>query len=267
MAIDILKSLRGNRAGWSAGDHFVNRKKGFVAGNPGKQFQLESPDHVVLYEDFLGLVGGVPARWAFTEGTDSGTSAGIITAAVNGEFVLTPGDSAGTIAADGAMLNSALNWKANQGELSFLAKVKLAAITSCSCFLGFTDTLSLEQPIESASSANTLTTTATDAVGWMFDTNMTADNWWMTGVATDVDATAQNSGYAPVADTYEWLGVDLTAAGVATFYRNGVQVGTSLTGAVTATVAMTPVFIVRPLSAAAGRLLTIDTVRVSALRT
>lgn len=266
MAIDILRSLRGARGGWAPGGHFVNRDKGFVAGRPGKQFQLESPDHVVLNEDFLGLVGGVPDRWAFTEGTDSGTSAGIITAAVNGEFVLTPGDSAGTIAADGAMLNSALNWKANQGELSFLARVKLAEITSVSCFFGFTDTLSLEQPIHSAASANTITTNATDAVGIFFDTEMTDDNWWAAGVANDVDATHQDLGVAPVADTYEWFGIDVSAAGVATFYRNGVQVGTSMSGAVTATVALTPVFIVRPRSAAAGKLLTIDQVRVSALR-
>jgi hypothetical protein len=264
--VQVLRELRGKRAGWSSAGHFINRDKGFVAGSPGKQFQLESPDHVVLYEDFLGVVGGVPARWTFTEGSDSGTSAGVITAAANGEFVLTPGDSAGTIAADGAMLNAGLNWKANQGELSFLARVKLASIASVSCFIGFTDTVSLEQPIESASSANTITTTATDAVGVMFDTNMGTDNWWAVGVATDVDATAQNLGVAPVADTYEYFGIDLTTAGIATFYRNGVQIGTAMTGAVTATVAMTPVFITRPLSAAAGKLLTIDMVRVSALR-
>jgi hypothetical protein len=261
-----IKSLFGPYLGIENGSNSIVAQKGLITGAPGSQFRLTDPSRVVHFSDFVGLVGSVPADWAFTEGTDNTTSDGKITAAVNGEFVLTPGDSAGTIAADGAMLNSALQWKANQGELAFQAKVKLAVITSCSCFLGFTDTLSLEQPIQSASSADTITTTATDAVGFMFDTNMTTDNWWAVGVANDVDATLQNIGYAPVADTYETFRIEITTAGAALFFRNGILVSTLMAGAVTPTIALTPVFIVRPLSAAAGRLMTIDYAHISALR-
>jgi hypothetical protein len=96
-------------------------------------------------------------------------------------------------------------------------------------------------PIHSAASANTITTNATDGVGFFFDTSMTADTWWLAGVANDVDATHQNTGYAPVADTYETFRIELGTDGSAHFYRNGVLVGTKMTGAVTATVALTPV--------------------------
>lgn len=231
-------------------------RKGVVTGGAGQEFRLNDPSAVVMYDDFLGDV--VADQWNFTEGTDSGTSDGAISEGVNGVFLLTPGDSAGTVAADGAQLNSALNWKASNGNLVFQARVKLAAITSVSCFIGLTDTKSLEQPIHSAASANTITTNATDAVGFFFDTDMTDDNWWFAGVANDVDATHQNTGYAPVADTYETFRVEVTTGGVAVAYRNGLQVGTAMTGAVTASVALTPCFIIRPLSAAAGKTMSID---------
>jgi hypothetical protein len=61
------------------------------------------------------------------------------------------------------------------------------------------------------------------------------------GLAADADATKQNAGLAPVASTFEILKVRLTTAGVATFFRNGVQIGTAMTAAVTANVPLCPV--------------------------
>ena len=78
----------------------------------------------------------------------------------------------------------------------------------------------------------------------MFDTRMTTDVWHLVGVAADVDATRQATAFAPVADTYETFRIELSATGVATFYRNGVQVGTSMSGAVTAATLLTPTVMV-----------------------
>lgn len=229
------------------------------------------PRSVSMFDDFLGDV--VADEWNFTEGTDSATSDGLILASVNGVFRLTPGDSAGTVAADGAQLNSELNWKASQGGLFMEARVQLAAITSVSCFIGFTDTKSLEQPIHSASSVNTITTNATDGVGVFFDTNMTDDRWWFAGVANDVDAVHQDSGFAPVAATWETFRIVVDVNGTATLYRataadpaNFMRVGTPMAGAVRPTIALTPCIIVRPLSAAANKHLDVDYVRVAANR-
>lgn len=248
----------------STGRQTVIARDGLRVGDYGSQFALSSPRRVALFDDFLGDV--VADQWNFVEGTDSSTSDGAISAGINGVFLLTPGDSAGTIVADGAEINGELNWKASQGGLEFEARVKLAAITSVSCFVGLTDTRSLEQAIHSANSANTITTNATDAVGFFFDTNMTDDNWWMAGVANDVDATHQDSGVAPVADTYDVLRVEINTSGVATFYINGKQKGTKMTGALTPTIALCPCVIVRPLSAVAGKTLSIDYIYVSADR-
>ena len=123
----------------------------------------------------------------------------------------------------------------------------------------------LEMPVNSAGSVDTITTNATDAVGFMFDTNQATDNWWAVGVANDVDATLQNLAVAPVAATYETLRIDVSTAGVATFSRNGAVIGSTMSGAVTATVALTPV--IAGFTRAAGSA-TIDAefVRVSAVR-
>jgi hypothetical protein len=153
---------------------------------------------------------------------------------------MTTGDAGTGLAADLIQLNSARQWQASNGDLVLEAKVKISQITEAYVFVGFTDVLTLEAPVVSAASADTITTNATDGVGFMFDTRMATDNWWLVGVANDVDATAQNSASAPAADTYQTLRVEVTSAGVASFYIDGSQVGTAMTGAVTAATDLTP---------------------------
>lgn len=221
---------------------------------------------VRLYDDFEGDV--IADQWGnATKGSDGATVDFAISADVNGKVRGTTGAGAGgTMAANGIQLHRALNWKANQGGLSFEARVQVSAITNISFFVGLTDQIaSLEAPVTSAASADTITTNATDAVGFMFDTSMTTTKIWLVGVANDVDATAQNSLIAPVAATYITLRVDVTPAGVATFFINGVAAGTAMTGVVTATVALTPVVTVFTRTAASATM-DVDYISVQALR-
>jgi hypothetical protein len=266
-----FKSIKGRFLGLSATDR-VNALNGFVSGSiDGPQFGMlvpPNPDYAVFFDDFLGDV--VADEWAFAEGSDSGTSDGAISAAVGGRFLLTPGDSAGTVAADYAQLSSLLQWKANAGSLVFQTRVQLAAITSVSTFIGLTDTLSLEQPIYSAGSADTITTDADDAVGFFFDTAQATDVWFCAGVkatvdATHVQATVAGTAVAPVAATDAVLRIEIDILGNAKFYYNGAQCG-YVANAVTPTVALTPHFGVRPKSAVAGKTLSIDYSYVASLR-
>jgi hypothetical protein len=106
-----------------------------------------------------------------------------------------------------------------------------------------TDTLAtttLEIPIKSAASANTLTSNSSNGFGFMFDTSMTDDTWWLTGVKADTDATHVNSTIAPVAATFQTLRIECDASGNATFFINRNRVG-YVANAVTATTALTPV--------------------------
>lgn len=271
MALEILHDLYNSVVGMTHDNRLLSKKGLVVGSSNGKavsgQMVLTSPTDFGFFDDFEKLDTG---RWLATEGTDSATSnAAILAGGVGGVLRLTTGDAGTGLAADTEQLtHQTLQFKAANGNLVFEIRVKLSAITTCWAFFGFTDTVAaaLEAPIMSAGSADTLTTNATDAVGFMFDTRMSTDNWWLTGVANDVDATAQNSGYAPVADTYEVLRVEIDTTGRAVFYRNGLKIGTAMTGAVTPTVALTPVLAVSKTSVAASMTVDIDYVHASCAR-
>lgn len=216
---------------------------------------LHRAEYISSFDDFLGDL--LADEWNIVLG-NGGATAGAVSAAKGGKVLLTLDDSAGSVAADGAGINGELNWYAENDELVMEARVQLSAITVISAFVGFTDTKALEAPVISAGSADTITTNATDAVGFMFDSRMTTQQWHLVGVANDVDATRQASGKAPVAATYQKLRVVVTAAGVATFYINDVQVGTAMVAAVTPSVALTPVVIAYPTAASSLRTVSVD---------
>lgn len=260
----ILTSIHGRKLGLTD-DGKLLAPGGIIVGSPEQgQTLVPSVKSVSLFDDFFEFN---TTRWLATEGTDSATSAAAITGAGEGGVLrLTTGDAGTGYAADAEQITqTALTFKAANGNLIFETKVRLSAITTCYAFLGFTDTVAaaLEAPIESAGSANTITTNATDAVGFMFDTRMTDDNWWLVGVKNNVDAVAQNSTYAPVAATWVTLRVEVDKDGNASFFRNGVQVGTAMSGAITPSVALTAVFTVSKLSVAASMTMDLDYVNVS----
>lgn len=229
-----LVSLHGSRAGLShAGDLLIDEQH--VASAP-----RSTTKPVVLFDDFLGDV--IQSPWDSKIGSDGSCVAATINVAANGTARLTSGAS-GTVtnAVNGSQLQSSLNWYINKGNLVFETRVKLSAITTVSMFCGFTDqTSALEMPITSAASANTITTNATDAIGFFFDTSMTDDNFWISSVNTDVDGVHVNTAIAPVAATYNTLRIEVDILGNASFYIDGNLVGTQALAA-TVTVALTPV--------------------------
>lgn len=241
----IVTSIHGRDIGLDA-DRRLVVPKGIISGEHGSQILLPSPSKAAFFDDFAGSSQAFSTTpvdgWLSRKGSDGACVDWTVTEAVNGTVVGTIGSTTASMAVSGVQLSRGLNWKANMGNLVFEARVKLSAITTIAAFVGLTDQVAaLEMPIQSAASADTITTNASDGVGFMFDTSMTTDNWWLVGVAGNTDATLQNSTYAPTADTFETFRIELSAAGVATFYRNGIQIGTAMSGAVTATVALTPV--------------------------
>lgn len=266
--MQILTSIHGRGLGLgeptTSGRQLINRG-GFVSGEHGSQIALPSPGMVMYFDDFIGDT--LDARWNIVEGTDSATSdAAILAGGIGGVLRFTTGDAGTGLAADMVQMTQALQWQASNGGLAIEARFKLSAITTCYAFFGFTDVVTLEAPIISAASADTFTTTATDAVGIMFDTRMSTDNWWLTGVANDVDATMQNAGVAPVADTYEVWRIEISATGVASFFRNGVPIGSAMSGAVTPGADLTPTFNVGKTSVAASMTADLDYLHVAMLR-
>lgn len=231
--------------------------------NRGRFIEPRAISKVVRYEDdFIGDV--LRSEWNVVEGADNTTSDAVVTNGLYGELVLTTGDSATvTYAGNGIQITQGAfyNWKAANGGLRIEGRVKLSAITTVAFFFGFTDLGTFEGPIESAGSGDTLTTNATDAVGFMFDTRMSTDNIWLTGVKADTDATAQNTGVAFVADTYMVLAVEVDSSGTATFFINGARVGTKMSNAITTSVALTPTVAAASLTTAT-RTVTVDYIQI-----
>ena len=239
---------------------------GLLTGSNGGIYASDS-DHCAWFDDFLGDT--LNATYTPLTGSDASgnvASVSILAGGINGVVRLAGADSTGSMAADGAQLAMYRNWRASNGGLVFEAKVALAVITNVSAFVGFTDKITLEAAITSAASADTITTNATDGLGFFFDTSMTTKNWWIAGVANNVDATPQNTGFAPVAATYETFRIEVSPAGNADFYRNGTQVGTRMAGAVTTSVALTPSLSIFPRTAAFGTQMDVDYLHVAQLR-
>lgn len=264
----IQTEVHGHLAG------LTNRKRfmcpqGFLSGSNGSQVNYHSPSTVAMFDDFLGDV--IADQWNLLEGTDSATSdAAILAGGIGGVVRMTTGDAGTGLAADMVQLTQALQWQASNDGLAFECRLKLSAITTCYVFVGLTDlATTLEAPIESAASANTLTSTASDAVGFMFDTRMTDDTWWLVGVAGDTDATHVNTTYAPVADKYATFRIQVAkpvgAATVssATFFYNGAQVGTTMVSAITSATDLTPTINASKTSVAASMTVDVDLVHVS----
>lgn len=261
----ILTSLHGMLLGLSPANANNKRKlvaPGLVTGYHGNQRTLGGPDTVAYFQDFLGKAT-LPAEITLLEGTDSATTdAAVVTFGLGGALRMTTGDAGTGVGADAVQIVWERQWWAANGNLCMQARVKLSAITTCLCYIGFTDSLTLEAPFISASSGNTITPQATDAVGFLFDTRMTADTWWLVGIANDVAPTPVNTGLAPVAAIYATFRVELTAAGAASFYYNGVQVG-SMTSSVTPSITLTPTIIAAKSSVAASMTCDVDYVEVS----
>lgn len=206
-----------------------------------------------LYDRFI--TGSSLAAYALFDGTDPQAIAPVITADT---LVAISGDAGTGFAADGSQLIGSTGYTLSGGAVVVEARVKISAITNAGFFFGLTDQIAaLEVPIESAASADTITTNATDAVGFMFDTSMSTDNIWFVGVNNNVDESSQNSALAFVADTYRTLRMEIAATGDTVFYIDGTAVGSTMTTAVATGVALYPTLAVSARSTA-SRTMTTD---------
>lgn len=242
---NILTSLWGKLAGFDTRERLIV-PGGLRSGQHGNQFDYPSPSMVVFHDDFMGDTLNTFNWHNPTKGSDAGTVDFAISQDVNGKAKGSSGASAtGTMAVNGILIDSGLLWKANQGEVSGQVRLKISSLATIQLYAGFTDQVStLEFPI--SLSGSTLTTNATDAVGFLYSTAATASTIKLVSVANDVDGAVQEAVQststlttAPVADTYITLRVSLNAAGDAFFFIDGKPVGVKQAVAVTPTVPLT----------------------------
>lgn len=207
-----------------------------------------------LYDRFV--TGGSLAHWTLFNGSDAQAVDPVIS---SNALSCVSGDAGTGFAADGSQAVADNGFVPSAGAIVVEARLKISAITNVGpVFFGLTDQkASLEAPIESAASTDDITTNATDAVGFMFDTSMATDDWWLVGVNNDVDETAQDVGDAPTADTYQTLRIEVAANGDTVFKIDGTVVGTTMTTAVATGVTLYPTLCIGARSTA-SRTLTAD---------
>ena len=130
---------------------------------------------------------------------------------------------------------------AAKGGLVFEASIAIGTSIEAKCvFVGLTDVTTLEMPAEVATT--TITTNASDLIGFVYDTDATTDQWYVVGCKNNTDATGSAiTGVAPVANTYAIFRIEVAASGAsANFYINGVLVGATTANTVTATTSLYP---------------------------
>jgi len=187
--------------------------------------RINPSDH---YDKFA--TGGSLAAYDLFKGSDAQAALPVI--AANALSLVSGDDVAGTFAVNGSQSINDAGYILSAGPLVLEAKIKLDVNTTVGMFFGVTDQkVALEDPIEAQGVGDAFDTNATDAVGFVFDTTMTTDNIWLTGVNNNVDETPQDSGLAFVSNTYDVLRIEISASGTAVFYINGVAVGTPMTTA------------------------------------
>lgn len=206
--------------------------------------ELDLGGTVWWMDDFLG--DALDARYDLASGSDAQAVDPTINAAVGGTARLTTGNSNANVAADASALGQELTWQADQGGLVMEARLKMDVITNVEVYVGLTDAKpsgTLEMPF-TVGSSDALTSNASDAAGFVFDTGADTDNWFAAGVANDTDATGApvDSGTAPTAATYQIFKIRIDASGNADFFLDDTFV-TNLSSAVTAATALTPVVV------------------------
>lgn len=233
MTLDLnaLPSIHGRRFGITKNSHLVADGKIMVPSWKDRGARSIEFDH------FNGPILST-SRWGVFHGSDGSAADPVINVQKGGAARLVTGAGVSTMAVNGSQLNGALNFEADKSGLEFSGALKMTAITNIVTFIGLSDqTAALEMPF--TISGTTITSNATDAVGFLFDTAATNAKWQTISVANDVDGTLYNTTIAPVAATYDLFGLFINAAGDCEFWLNGVLVNRQ-TVAVTPTIPLSP---------------------------
>lgn len=273
----IRTSIHGSKLGLTDVGHLGGEGfAGVIVGDlPGNIYAEATGPFLkqTQFDDFLGKT--ISTQWQLRHGSDGACVDFAHTAALGGSAVGTMGAGAGaTMAVNGVSIDDGMKtWQANKAGLMMEARVKTDALTSRAIFIGFTDTVaSLLMPF--TLSAGVLTSNSTDACGFLFDTAATLATMKLVGVANDVDTVVQDTAVAGLATAaYHVFRVEVDASGNASFFIDGIQVGTApvagvnynMAAAMRATIPVSPIIAGFTRSAVSGTITT-DWIRAQQTR-
>lgn len=144
---------------------------------------------------------------------------------------------------DLSVVYGSLNYQADDaGPLVFEARCSIITSLSQLIFIGLSDEATNERPIDY--NGGTLTTTATDAVGFYYAGGEASATWRYGGVKNGTDSAhaAAPSRLNPVAATFQTFRIVVNADGAASFFINGEVVKENVASCVTVTTSLMPYF-------------------------
>ena len=290
MTLKKQVSLHGDRAYISTEDMLVG-KGGLATGGEGKPAIIyPSADVVAIFDDFLSSrllnVGAFDTGKNIGAGLyfqsvagDSGAAGGVVASGgAGGVYRITTtasgaGDATGATA---GIVNEALFWQPRGGAKGALGRLRFACRATANpfianglggMFMGFTDTIAAEMPAYDTGGG--IVTPAANCIGFMWNTD--GDTGW---VGVGAKGTFNDSGdqhvildaATPVSDgQFRVYEVDVARSpgdtgGTATFYIDGIPVGTIISGIATDS-ALTPC--VMAYDTGGARQVSIDWINVS----
>jgi hypothetical protein len=179
-----------------------------------------------LLDDFIQqTLTEADTPWILNKGSDGAAKDPAITASGEecGVVQLETGAGDGSTAQDGSQLVCHIPVQADSGGLVFETRLHIdTAITNIAVNAGLTDSTNLEEPF-TIGGGDAITSTASDAACFVYDTGAATDEWFACAVDSDADdAGCATTGTAPVADTYQTLRIEVSSDGATIrFYING----------------------------------------------
>lgn len=190
-----------------------------------------------VYDDFVyQTLAEADTPWVLSSGSNATAIDPAVNAQEGGVVRLTSGVAGTGVAADGSQLACHIPMQADSGGLVFETRLHInAAVTTVQVVAGFTDVTTLELPA-AVGGSDAITTTASNAVVFVFDTDADTDEWFGIGVNGDTDATGNGTlGVVPVADTYQTLRIEVDSDGAtARFFIDGTEQGSLTANATSA---------------------------------
>lgn len=194
---------------------------------------------VEVKDDFLATA--IANLWTLASGA-SGTNAAI-SDAVAGVIELETGNGDTSVSANASTFAQRLMWRADRGRLTLEGRIALSSLTNSILFFGFTDTVANEMPFEVVDDeGNTLTATASDAAGIIFDARAEEPHIFLAGVSDSGDGELFDTGLGMFDDEFFEVKITVEKNGTTVFYINGKHVGT-LNEAFRPTIPVTPAFV------------------------
>lgn len=191
---------------------------------------------VRLFDDFNRAVIDTN-RWV--AGSTNSATAFAINAQVNGVLRGTVTNNSSNDLSD---VYASLNYQAANGGIYFEARCAIITSLSQLIFIGLSDEATNERPIDY--NGGTLTTTATDAVGFYYAGGEASATWRYGGVKNGTDSAhaAAPARHNPVAATFQTFRIVVNPDGAASFYINGDLIKENVASCVTAGTSLMPYF-------------------------